>query len=141
MVSEKADVLLFHENWIVRSARWETQVPSVMMLHEYMKPKTTIRFSRVNVYLRDNCQCQYCGKYITRDESTVDHVLPISKGGKSTWENCTTACGPCNGAKGNDTHGWKPMIKPYKPDGFEMANKRKKMPFKLRHEEWRQFIV
>jgi 5-methylcytosine-specific restriction endonuclease McrA len=61
MVLEKAVVLHWHDNWIVRSARWETPVPSVIILRDYMKIKTTVRFSRSNVYLRDNGQCQYCG--------------------------------------------------------------------------------
>ena len=57
MVLDKADVLMWHDGWIVHSATWETQVPSVMMLREYMKPKQSVRFSRGNVYLRDNGQC------------------------------------------------------------------------------------
>ena len=61
LVLDKADVLYYHENWVVHSANWSTQVPSVMMLREYMKPKQSVRFSRGNVYLRDNGQCQYCG--------------------------------------------------------------------------------
>ena len=84
MVLDKANVLLFHENWIVHSANWETPVPSVLMLRDYMKPKTSVRFSRSNVYLRDNCKCQYCGVRIDRKDSTLDHVIPVSKGGKTT---------------------------------------------------------
>jgi hypothetical protein len=49
MCLAKAEVLLWHENWVVRSARWETQVPSVIMLREYMKSKNAVRFSRSNV--------------------------------------------------------------------------------------------
>jgi 5-methylcytosine-specific restriction endonuclease McrA len=140
LVLDKADVLYYHENWIVHSASWETAVPSVMMLREYMKTKTTIRFSRSNVYLRDNCECQYCGKAIDRKDATLDHVLPVSKGGKSTWENCTTACGPCNASKSDQVKGWKPNLKPYKPDFYELVNKRKRQPFNLRYEEWNQFL-
>ena len=140
MVLDKADVLHYHDNWIVHSARWETQVPSVMMLRDYMKPKMTVRFSRSNVYLRDNGECQYCGDKIERKESTLDHVLPVSKGGKSTWENCTTACAPCNSNKSDKTKGWKPKIKPYKPDYYELVNKRKKTEFNVRYTEWLQFI-
>jgi len=140
LVLDKADVLYYHENWIVHSASWETAVPSVMMLREYMKTKTTIRFSRSNVYLRDNCECQYCGKAIDRKDATLDHVLPVSKGGKSTWENCTTACGPCNASKSDQVKGWKPKLKPYKPDFYELVNKRKRQPFNLRYEEWNQFL-
>jgi hypothetical protein len=140
LVLDKADVLYYHENWIVHSANWETAVPSVMMLREYMKTKTTIRFSRSNLYLRDNCECQYCGKIIDRKDATMDHVLPVSKGGKSTWENCTTACGPCNASKSDATKGWKPRIKPYKPDFYELLNKRKRQPFNVRYEVWTQFL-
>jgi len=141
MVLDKADVLLWHDNWIVHSANWSTPVPSVMMLREYMKPKVSIRFSRTNVYLRDNGQCQYCGDFIERKASTLDHVTPVSKGGLSTWENCTTACAPCNANKSDQTKGWKPKIKPYKPEFYELVNKRKKQGFdNVRFKEWLQFI-
>jgi len=140
MVLDKADVLFWHENWIVHSATWETAVPSVMILREYMKPKVTVRFSRSNVYLRDNGQCQYCSNYISRSESTLDHVMPVSKGGKSVWENCVTACAPCNSNKSDKTKGWKPKIKPYKPDFYELVNKRKKQDFNVRYQEWLQFL-
>jgi 5-methylcytosine-specific restriction endonuclease McrA len=142
MVLDKADVLAWHENWIVHSATWETPVPSVMMLRDYMKPKVTVRFSRSNVYLRDNCQCQYCGKAIERKEATLDHVQPVSKGGTSTWENCTTACGTCNASKSDQTKGWKPKTKPYKPEFYELVNKRKKLGFdNVRYKEWNQFLL
>ena len=141
MVLDKADVLMFHENWIVRSARWETQVPSVIMLREYMKTKTAVRFSRGNVYLRDEGTCQYCSTPIARHESTLDHVLPVSKGGITSWENCTTACGPCNADKADQTKGWKPKLKPYKPDFYELVNKRKRQGFhNIKYKEWLQFI-
>jgi 5-methylcytosine-specific restriction endonuclease McrA len=140
MVLDKADVLAWHDNWIVHSATWETPVPSVMILREYMKPKLTVRFSRSNVYLRDNGECQYCGDKIARSESTLDHVIPVSKGGKSVWENCTTACAPCNSNKSDNTKGWRPKIKPYKPEFYELVNKRKKESFNVRYEEWNQFL-
>jgi 5-methylcytosine-specific restriction endonuclease McrA len=141
MCLEKAEVLLWHENWIVHSARWETQVPSVIMLREYMKTKSAVRFSRGNVYLRDGGHCQYCGTHIERKDATLDHVHPVSKGGKTTWENTVTACAPCNAGKADKSHGWKPKVSPYKPDYYELVNKRKKLPFNLRHDEWLQFIL
>ena len=140
MVLDKADVLAWHENWIVHSATWETPVPSVIMLREYMKAKTTVRFSRANVHLRDGGHCQYCGVSVTGRESTLDHVMPVSKGGKTTWENCVTACGPCNSHK-SDKLGFKPKIKPYKPDYYDLVSKRKKFEFNVRHKEWLQFIM
>lgn len=141
MVLEKATVLSWHDNWVVHSATWETPVPSVIILKEYMKAKTTVRFSRSNVYLRDNGECQYCGDAIDRKDSTLDHVHPVSLGGKTTWENTVTACGPCNASKANKTKGWKPRIAPYKPDFYELVNKRKRQPFHIRFKEWEQYIL
>lgn len=139
MVLEKARVLDWHEDWIVHSARWETQVPAVMMLTEYMKPKTTIRFSKGNVFLRDNYTCAYCGKLMEKKECTLDHILPSSHGGKTTFENCVTACGPCNASKGNDKR-IKPKYRPHKPDFWELVNKRKQQPFHVRHASWLDYI-
>ena len=140
MVLDKANVLAFHDNWIVRSARWETQVPSILMLREYMKPKTTIRFSKGNVFLRDNYTCAYCGQELEKRQCTLDHVIPSSHGGKTTFENTVTACGPCNASKGNNKK-IVPKYKPHKPDFYELVNKRKRLPFNVRHEAWRDYLV
>ena len=139
MVLDKASVLAWHDNWIVRSARWETPVPSVIMLRDYMKCKTAVRFSRSNVYLRDEHVCQYCGDQLEKKECTLDHVVPTSKGGKSVWDNSVTACGPCNAKKSNSTK-TKPKIKPYKPTFYELVNKRKTLPFQVRDPSWLEFL-
>ncbi len=139
MVLDKATVLEWHDNWIVHSATWETAVPSILILREYMKPKTTIRFSKGNVFLRDNYTCAYCGDLLEKKHCTLDHVLPTSHGGKTTFENCVTACGPCNAGKGNNKK-IKPKYKPHKPDFYELVNKRKRMPFQVRHEAWRDYL-
>lgn len=139
MVLEKAHVLEWHDGWIVHSANWETAVPAVMMLTEYMKPKTTIRYSKGNVFLRDRYTCQYCGDKLEKRECTLDHVLPTSHGGKTTFENTTTACGPCNASKGNNKK-LVPKVKPHKPDYWELVNKRKQMAFNLRHPSWKNYI-
>lgn len=140
MVLEKARVLAWHDDWIVRSASWETPVPSVIMLTEYMKAKHAVRFSRANVYLRDEGICQYCATEVDKKEATLDHVHPVSKGGKTTWENTVTACGPCNSHKSDKVGQHKPIKKPYKPDYFELVNKRKKLPFQLQHPSWAEFM-
>ena len=139
MVLDKAVVLEWHENWVVHSARWETQVPAIMMLTEYMKPKTTVRFSKSNVFLRDQYTCAYCGDQLEKKECTLDHVLPSSHGGKTTFENTVTACGPCNASKGNN-HKIRPKFKPHKPDFWELVNKRKQQPFQIRHESWVPYL-
>jgi 5-methylcytosine-specific restriction endonuclease McrA len=140
LVLDKAQVLAWHDNWIVHSATWETAVPSVLILREYMKPKTSIRFSKSNVFLRDSFKCAYCEISLQKKECTLDHVLPTSHGGKTTFENCVTACGPCNASKGNNKK-IKPKFKPHKPDFYELVNKRKKLPFQVRHEEWMEYLL
>lgn len=139
MVLDKARVLDWHDGWIVHSASWETPVPSVMMLTEYMKPKTSVRFSKSNVFLRDQYTCAYCSSKLEKKDCTLDHVLPSSLGGKTTFENTVTACGKCNAGKGNDKR-IKPKYKPQKPDFWELVSKRKKMPFQIRHESWLPYL-
>lgn len=58
-----------------------------------------IPFSKQSVFIRDNYKCQYCGKDLTSRNATVDHVLPVSKGGKNSYQNCVTSCKPCNNWK------------------------------------------
>jgi len=139
IVLEKATVLEWHGDWIVRSARWETPVPAVLILKEYMKPKISVRFSKSNVFLRDLYACQYCGDAVNRKTATLDHVLPVSHGGKTTYENCVTACGPCNSSKGNNKK-IKPKKAPHRPGYFELVERRKRMPFDLKHPEWAVYI-
>lgn len=93
--------------------------PEAIMLTNYNKmPPRRVRFSRRNIYLRDNFTCQYCGKTPPHDELTIDHVTPRSKGGKSVWENVVLACYGCNLHKSNMTveeAGMKLRSKPVKP--------------------------
>ena len=140
IVLDKANVIAWHDNWIVRSERWETPVPSILMLREYMKPKTTIRFSRANVYLRDKYTCQYCFTKLVKADCTLDHVLPTSHGGKSVFENTVTACGPCNANKGNNKK-IVPKKRPHKPDYYELINNRKQLPFQVRHASWLEYLT
>lgn len=140
LVLDKATVLEYHEDWIVHSENWETQVPSVMILKEYEKRKTTIRFSKHNVFLRDGYVCQYCADDVTRKTATLDHVLPVSHGGKTTFENCCTACSTCNANKGNNKK-IVPKIKPYKPTYFQLVDKRKKLQWDLQYLSWASYLV
>jgi 5-methylcytosine-specific restriction endonuclease McrA len=139
MVLEKAVILEWHDDWIVHSARWETPVPAVIMLKEYMKKKTTIRFSKQNVFIRDEYRCAYCEIELTKKQATLDHVLPISHGGKTNFENCVTACGPCNAAKGNNKK-IVPSFNPTRPTYYQLVEKRKKLPFDFAHPSWAQYL-
>jgi len=139
MVLDKVSVMDWHEDWIVHSSNWSTRVPSVIMLKEYQKKKGYVRYSKMNVFLRDEFVCQYCATKVTRKTATLDHVLPISHGGKSTWENSTTACMPCNSGKGNNKH-HVPKHKPHKPTYWELVEKRKKLDWDIQHPSWAQWL-
>ena len=77
------------------------RVPRVLLLIAYERvPKRHVRFSRFNIYARDNNTCQYCGKRLPRTELNLDHVIPRSRGGLSTWENVVCSCHSCNRRKG-----------------------------------------
>ena len=71
---------------------------------------------------------------------TMDHVVPISKGGKTTWTNIATSCGDCNSRKANKTVGWKPIYKPYQPGYWELVRKRKQLPFSIKHPSWEKWL-
>jgi len=87
---------------VLHSARVALRVPSVIRLLEYRRiPHQTRALSRKNILLRDRNTCQYCGALMSSGELTLDHVVPRSRGGASTWENLVACCHLCNRRKGN----------------------------------------
>src|ERR1700746_186332 len=88
----------------LHAARVAMRVPSVIRLLEYRRiPHQTRAHSRKNILLRDRNTCQYCSLVLASGELTLDHVVPRSRGGLSTWENLVACCHPCNRQKGNQT--------------------------------------
>jgi len=91
-------------------------MPAVIKINRYINlPYRGVVLSRQNVFRRDGFECQYCG--ISTD-LTLDHVVPKSRNGKSTWKNLVTACKPCNSRKGDYTPhemGFALRSQPYKP--------------------------
>lgn len=101
----KADIVA-ETGQIVRSISMELFQPLVIRLRSYCRQAFGFRglhYSRANLLFRDNMQCQYCSKALTKATATVDHVVPRSKGGKDTWENTVIACLSCNQRKGDKT--------------------------------------
>ena len=139
MCLDKCAVLEWYDDWVVSSPSWETRVPAVIMLKDMMKRKATPRFSKSNLYLRDLYTCQYCSDRLPKKELTIDHVQPVSKGGKTNWTNIVTACKSCNVAKGARTD-IKPIQPPYAPDYYGLVRKRKQMTFELKHKTWEQYL-
>ena len=80
------------------------RIPRILVLQAYDRmPIGRIRFSRRNIFVRDNDRCQYCGDKFHRKDLSLDHVLPRSQGGVTTWENIVASCIPCNSIKGGRT--------------------------------------
>ncbi|MDN4166664.1 HNH endonuclease [Cytophagales bacterium LB-30] len=98
---EKAELVASAVNQSLRSVNQSFPMPSVIRLNRYINiPYKGVVLTRHNIFRRDNHTCQYCGS--TRD-LTLDHVVPSSKGGKSSWTNLVTACKRCNTRKGDHT--------------------------------------
>jgi 5-methylcytosine-specific restriction endonuclease McrA len=110
------------------------------MLTQYQKPKHTMRLSKRNIFLRDAYVCQYCGTNVTEVTATLDHVLPVSKGGKTTWENSTTACKTCNYKKAAHVGKMKPKVTPYKPTFWDLVAKRRGRGYHLQHPSWADYL-
>jgi 5-methylcytosine-specific restriction endonuclease McrA len=90
-------------DWI-RTVRFDIAVPRIIRLAFYDRlPKQAVKFNRRNLYARDGNKCQYCGKKYSTSELSLDHVIPRSLGGKTTWENIVCACLQCNIKKGGRT--------------------------------------
>lgn len=89
---------------MVGTSSCQIALPEIILLsgfNGFIRPR--VSFSRRNLLQRDKHQCQYCGKTPTRQDLTIDHVMPRSRGGKDTWENLVAACVRCNVRKGNRT--------------------------------------
>ncbi|MFO0957673.1 MAG: HNH endonuclease [Isosphaeraceae bacterium] len=88
----------------IRAARYDVEVPRVIRLLGYDRlPRQKVRFNRRNLFARDGNRCQYCGKNFSNTELSLDHVIPRSRGGPTTWENMVAACLKCNVRKGGRT--------------------------------------
>jgi 5-methylcytosine-specific restriction endonuclease McrA len=88
----------------IRGVRLRLRVPEVVALTEYDRlPNAHVTFSRRNIFKRDHYTCQYCGAQPGSEDLTLDHVLPRSQGGVSSWENCVLACMGCNKRKADRT--------------------------------------
>ena len=90
------------QGWTLHAQRNALAMPSVIRLLEYRRiPHQTRALSRKNILLRDRNTCQYCGTLLAPSDLTLDHVLPRSRGGASTWETLVACCHGCNRRKGN----------------------------------------
>lgn len=119
IMSGKAKAVEYYEDKFVRTPTEEYPVPAVIHLTSYGSvPRRKIGYSKLYVFERDKYTCQYCGKKVTQELATIDHVMPRARGGKTTFENTVTACAPCNTRKASKTveqAGMKLLTAPKKP--------------------------
>ena len=88
----------------VQAVRYELAVPRIIRVLTFTKlPKRQVKFNRRNIFARDSQICQYCGKRFSSAELSLDHVIPRSRGGMTTWDNIVSACRNCNVRKGGRT--------------------------------------
>lgn len=103
----------------IRTYHDRLRVPEVVTLTSYDRvPTHVVTFSRRNVFKRDKFTCQYCGRHPNHDDLTIDHVVPRSHGGTSSWTNCVLACTDCNSAKADrtpDQAGMRLLRQPTRP--------------------------
>jgi 5-methylcytosine-specific restriction endonuclease McrA len=127
---------------LLHAARLAMRVPSVIRLLEYRRiPHQTRALSRKNILLRDRNTCQYCGVVLSSSELTLDHVVPRSRGGSSTWENLVACCHSCNRRKGNHLLGETDMKLLKEPRPFTLHTSRHIMRMIGRSDnKWRKYL-
>jgi 5-methylcytosine-specific restriction endonuclease McrA len=125
----------------VHCVRFQIAVPRIvrLLIYDHL-PRQSVKFNRRNIYARDRSRCQYCGKKFTPAELSLDHVLPRTLGGKTTWENIVCACLACNVRKGGRTPeqaSMKLISVPIKPRRSPVITLRLSS---AKYASWKQFL-
>jgi 5-methylcytosine-specific restriction endonuclease McrA len=131
-----------HPSNEVHSTSKALRVPSVIRLLSYRHiPQQSRALSRKNILLRDRNTCQFCGKPLPASELTLDHVVPRSRGGSSTWENLVACCYRCNNRKGDRTPEEAGFRLARRPRPFTLHTSRQLMRL-IGHkdEKWRKYL-
>jgi len=126
----------------VHSATSAVSVPSVIRLLSYRHiPQQTRALSRKNILLRDRNTCQFCGRVFPASELTLDHVMPRSRGGHSSWENLVACCYHCNNRKGDRTPEEAGLHLVKRPRPFTLHTSRQLMRLIGRQDaKWRKYL-
>lgn len=128
---------------VVRTTSRAIRVPRVILLQIYDRmPTAKVRFSRLNIYTRDDNTCQYCGAKLPRTHLNLDHVVPRALGGRTTWENVVCCCVPCNLKKGPRTPAQAGMAlrRPPERPRWTPTFRTGAGPQAVRHREWLPFL-
>lgn len=124
VLNKTVEVVEFSRDRTIRG-EVDRPLPSVVrVLRRFKRDRIAIKFSRLNIYTRDNFTCQFCGQQFMTEDLTFDHVVPRSRGGKTCWENIVSACISCNTRKADKTPaeaGMRLLRKPTKPRYLPMV--------------------
>ncbi len=131
-----------HNHAEVHSPSRALKVPSVIRLLAYRHiPQQSRALSRKNILLRDRNTCQFCGRGLPSSELTLDHVMPRSRGGRSSWENLVACCYQCNNHKGDRTPEEAGLKLQRRPRPFTLHTSRQLMRLiGHRDEKWRKYL-
>lgn len=100
----KVEVIKYSRDLTIKGVGRTYRMPSVVKLvKSFNRNRRKVKFSRINVYRRDNFSCLYCGEQKKTEDLDFDHVIPRSQKGKTCWENIATSCKGCNRRKSNRT--------------------------------------
>lgn len=134
---KKAELINPAKDRFLHSIDTSFPMPSVIKINRYVNvPYRGVVMTRQNIFKRDNYECQYCG---TKGDLTLDHVIPRSKGGRSSWKNLVTACKHCNARKGDysaDEAGMSLAKLPHKPSYVMFIRESSGYV----QEEWRPYL-
>jgi len=127
---------------LVHSSRQVLPMPSVIRLLEYRRiPHQTRALSRKNILMRDRYTCQYCHKILPSAELTLDHVMPRSRAGETTWENLVACCHTCNNRKGSRTPEEAGMKLARAPRPFSLHTSRHLMRLLAKSDnQWQKYL-
>ena len=140
LLKEKAQIVEATEAW-VRAQNWAIPQPLVIRLVYYVRipHRLSLPLGRRTVLARDGYTCQYCGARPDKSELTMDHVVPRSRGGRSSWENVVTACTRCNQRKGRHTPeeaGMPLRVPPRRPRYIALTV----LADARQHEVWNKYV-
>jgi len=130
------------EHEMVTTISWKIRVPRVIVLLLFDRlPKKEVKFTRHNVFERDNNTCQYCGRVFAPQDLTLDHITPRSRGGDSAWENLVTCCRSCNNRKGDRSPEGAGMRLLRRPQAYNLHVNRQIIRYLGRADEaWRKYL-
>lgn len=140
----KKTVVCWYPRKVLTPSRDDLYWPSVVIDYsKKIEPGNKVpRLQKSLLYYRDLGQCIFCEQEMTEKQTTIEHIIPRSKGGPNTWDNVGACCERCNRMKGDSlpVGKWKPIRKPWFPTFTQLHECRRKMPIIIYDKQWLQFL-